>query len=103
MTSAKVSVRPNTDPPPRAPAERAPALSALDEMLERLESVTDAGRRHLMSKILTVLTAHPLASAPCFVALFEDMRREALKPAPDGRVFARAARPLVATLETTGA
>ena len=91
-------------PPPPGPApdsgpHAAGALSAVHEMLERLESVTDAGRQHLMIKIVTVLDAHPLAGAdPCIRARVADLRREAAKVAPDGVSFANVARPLVGLL-----
>jgi hypothetical protein len=73
-------------------------LAAIDEMLARLESVTNAGQRHLMQKIVSALVAHPLAaSAGAFViASFEDLRREVSKAAPDGGAFERATRTLIA-------
>ena len=81
------------------PAGNGRTLGAVNEMLERLDTVTDAGRQHLMSKIVAVLSAHPLASAdPCVRAQVADLRREAGKPAPDGASFAGVARPLLAAL-----
>jgi len=92
---------------PEIPAPLAPAaglasgraLGAVGEMLERLDSVTDAGRRHLMAKIVTVLSAHPRASAdPGVGARVADLRREADKPAPDGPWFVGVARPILSIL-----
>jgi len=92
---------------PEGPAPLAPSpgvdsgrvLGAVGEMLERLDSVTDAGRRHLMAKIVTVLSAHPLASAdPGVGARVADLRREADKPAPDGPWFVGVARPILSLL-----
>jgi hypothetical protein len=88
------------------PARRSPApaavpegtLAAIHDMLERLESVTDAGRQHLMSKIVAVLAAHPRAADPPVAASVENLRREARKAVPDGSTFVRLAGPLVVTL-----
>jgi hypothetical protein len=88
----------------RSPAEGRPpatgrgdgALAAIDEMLDRLETVTHAGQQHLMAKIVAVLTAHPsiTAGGPFVAARVEDLRREAGKAAPDGSAFASATRAL---------
>lgn len=74
-------------------------LATIDEMIERLETVTDAGRQHLMSKIVSGLVSHPAAAtAPVVAARVEVLRREAERAAPDGNAFTRIARPLVALL-----
>jgi hypothetical protein len=80
----------------RHPGRADGALAAIDEMLDRLETVTHAGRQHLMTKIVSVLTSHPvIASGGPFIAeRVEDLRREAGKAAPDGYAFARATRAL---------
>jgi len=72
------------------------ALAAIDEMLDRLETVTHAGQQHLMAKIVAVLTSHPVIAAggPFIAERVEDLRREAGKAAPDGGAFARATRAL---------
>jgi hypothetical protein len=96
--SSSVPLRPPAPAPDSGP-HGAGALEAVHEMLERLESVTDAGRQHLMLKIVTVLDAHPMAGAdPCIRARVADLRREAGKAAPDGVSFANVARPLVSLL-----
>ena len=56
------------------------------QVLERLETVTRAGQRHLMNKIVAVLTSHPLiaAAGPFVAARVDDLRRDAEEAAPDG-------------------
>jgi len=80
------------------------ALAAINEMLERLETVTRAGQRHLMNKILAVLTSHPLitAAGPFIADRVDDLRREAEKAAPDGGAFTRATRALFTTARILG-
>jgi hypothetical protein len=75
-------------------------IMVLDEMLDLLESLTNAGQRYMMEKILTVLGAHPGAMAGgSFVARrLEDLRREAGKAAPDGDAFGHTARAVLATI-----
>jgi hypothetical protein len=75
------------------------ALLAIDEMLERLATVTNAGRQHLMEKIVNLMVRHPsvTAGAPFLASRIEDLRRQARKAAPDGDAFASATRTLLAT------
>jgi hypothetical protein len=88
-------------PPPVIPTWCAEsALIVVEEMLERLETVTLAGRQHLMGKIVTVLAAQtPPAIARALVTRrVDELRREAAKVVPDGRAFSRAARAVVAAM-----
>src|SRR5262245_34603133 len=80
------------------------ALAAIDEMLDRLETVTRAGQQHLMAKIVAVLTSHPVIAAggPFIAERVEDLRREAGKAAPDGGAFARATRALFSATRILG-
>jgi hypothetical protein len=80
-----------------APAGLDGALAAIDEMLDRLETVTHAGQQHLMAKIVSVLTAHPVIASggPVAAARIERLRQESQKTAPDFSSFARATRALL--------
>jgi hypothetical protein len=107
MTPAILALRLYPAPPPEqaapsskpGPSHRDATLAAIDEMMERLETVTDAGRQHLMSKIVSVLVSHPLAAgAPILAARVEVLRKEARRASPDGGAFTSVARPLVALL-----
>ena len=81
------------------------ALAAINEMLDRMESVTRAGQLYLMAKIVAVLTAHPLAASdgPFIGRWLDDLRREIAKTAPDGTAFAVRARGLVSLIATARA
>jgi hypothetical protein len=80
-------------------------LILLDEMLDLLKSVTRAGERHMMGKIVMVLCGHSWATAggPFVAHRLEDLRREAGKAAPDGDAFGRIARAVLATISTARA
>jgi hypothetical protein len=96
----------STTPPPHRPTARGDrALGAIDEMLDRMESVTRAGQRFLMGKIVAVLTAHPMASSggPFIGRWLDDLRREIDKTSPDGGAFAVRARALVSLMATAHA
>jgi hypothetical protein len=100
--------RPQADAEPltlRGTAGDDSTLVVLDEMLDLLKSVTRAGERHMMGKIVRVLCGHPRASAggPFIAHRLEDLRREAGKAAPDGDVFGRIARAVLATISTARA
>ena len=86
---------------PRRPAGLGDgALGAIDDMLDRLESVTRAGQQYLMHKIVGVLDAHPVAASggPFVARRLDDLRREAGKASPDGGAFALTARAMMTTL-----
>ena len=96
----------DADPLPlRGTAGDDSTLIVLDEMLDLLKSVTRAGERHMMGKIVRVLCGHPRATAggPFIARRLEDLRREAGKAAPDGDVFGRIARAVLATISTARA
>jgi hypothetical protein len=82
--------------PPRSPSDG--ALLAIDEMLERFDTVTHAGRQHLMQKIVSLLVQHPSVTAEgSFLASHVDeLRLQAGKAAPDADAFASATRRLLA-------
>ena len=75
-------------------------LLVLDEMVEILKSLTRAGQRYMMEKIVAVLCVHPgaLAAGPFVARRLEDLRREGGKAAPDGDAFGHAARAVLATI-----
>jgi len=104
MASPTPQVRTPADTRPPQARRADGALAAIDEMLDRLETVTHAGQRHLMSKIVAVLLAHPAIAAgdPLVAARVEDLRREARKSAPDGGAFARATRALFSATSIGG-
>jgi hypothetical protein len=96
----------STTAAPHLPTARGDrALGAIDEMLDRMESVTRAGQRFLMGKIVAVLTAHPMASSggPFIERWLADLRREIDKTSPDGGAFALRARALVSLMATARA
>jgi hypothetical protein len=89
---------------PTVTSPRDRALTAIDDMLDRLETVTRAGQQHLMVKIVEVLTTHPLitAAGPFVTTRLDDLRREASKAAPDGGAFAHATRALLSAARILG-
>lgn len=96
MTSPTTLAHRPAEPRVPQPGRSDGALAAIDEMLDRLETVTHAGQQHLMAKIVAMLVSHPsIAGGGPFVAeRVEDLRREAGRAAPDGSAFARATRAL---------
>jgi hypothetical protein len=78
------------------PHETHPSL--INEMLDTLGSVTNGGRPHLMRKIVTALSLHPLAKrrGSSYAGTLEALSREAHRLAPDDRSFTHAARELIA-------
>jgi hypothetical protein len=76
------------------------------EMLARLETLTAAGQRHTMSKIVSFFGAHAhRVDAHQERALAESiawLRREAERPLPDVVSFCRRAEDLIASLSPSG-
>jgi hypothetical protein len=80
-------------------------LIVLDEMVDLLKSLTWAGQRYMMEKIVAVLCVHPraVAGGPLVARCLEDLRREGGRAAPDGDAFGLTARAVLATISAVHA
>jgi hypothetical protein len=79
-------------------------------MLEKLDTLTDAGQRHLMAKVLTFIQGHVATEVPGHrehqrtpaLQLLGQLRRETERPAPDLVTFRSQAETLIALLAPLG-
>jgi hypothetical protein len=94
--------------PVSSPASRALAwqLAVMREMIATLDTLTLAGRQHLMGKIVSIIRNHVESLRDDFgrrnrkaaVEVLERLTREADCPVADVRAFSRGAESLVALL-----
>ena len=90
-------------PPLLASAASPSRLAVAREMLETLETLTNAGQRHLMAKVVTFVRGQVSAAArerPRAVAfqLLTELQRQSERPSPDLAAFRTVAETLLALL-----
>jgi hypothetical protein len=87
-----------------APAASPSRLAVAREMLETLETLTNAGQRHLMAKVVTFIGGHLATGAPgarerhAALQLLNDLKRESERPSPAVATFRRHAESLIVLL-----
>jgi hypothetical protein len=95
---------------PLLPTTSPSRLAVAREMLVTLETLTNAGQRHLMAKVVTFIEGHvatatagvrerPRAAA---LQLLGQLRRESERPSPDVATFRSRAETLIALLAPVG-
>lgn len=81
-------------------------LAIAGEMLVTLETLTNAGQRHLMAKVVTLIEGHIGTAAlaardrqrVAALQLLSQLKRECERPSPDLAAFRRHAETLIALL-----
>jgi hypothetical protein len=90
------------------PATSPSNLAVAGEMLAMLETLTNAGQRHLMAKVVTFIEGHIAKATPGVrdrqraAALLTQLRRESERPSPEVAAFRAHAERLIALLAPLG-
>jgi hypothetical protein len=91
-----------------APAPSPATLAIAGEMVGTLETLTNAGQRHLMAKVVTFIEGHLATAVPGArerqraAALLTQLKRESERPSPDVAAFRGHADTLIALLPPLG-
>jgi hypothetical protein len=111
IASPSLNVPPNRAAAPLlAPAASASRLAVAREMLDTLETLTNAGQRHLMAKVTTFIHGHVATLAPAArerprataLQLLTELKRQSERPSPDVAAFRTHAEALLALLTPLG-
>lgn len=92
--------------PPTSPSR----LAIAREMLETLETLTNAGQRHLMAKVVALVEGHIATATPgarerpraAALQVLTQLKRESERPSPEVSSFRAHAETLIALLTTLG-
>jgi hypothetical protein len=87
--------------PPTTPSTQT-HLGLVVEMLDTLDTLTVAGQRHVMGKVLRLLSPPAGGSARGIECLLADMGREAGRMAPTAATFRRRAEQVLVALAAPG-
>lgn len=90
-----------------APATSPSRLAVAREMLVTLETLTNAGQRHLMAKVVTFIEGHIATAArerlrAAALQILTQLKRESERPSPDVAAFRSHAETLIALLLPLG-
>ena len=84
-------------------------LAVAREMLDTLETLTNAGQRHLMAKVVTFIEGQISKAVPAVrerpraaALLLTELQRQSERPAPDLAAFRTHAETLIALLAPLG-
>jgi hypothetical protein len=88
--------------PPTTTPSTQPHLGLVVEMLDTLDTLTVAGQRHVMGKVLRLLSPASGRSARRIDGLLADMGREAGRMAPTAATFRRRAEEVLVALAAPG-
>jgi hypothetical protein len=111
LASLSLDAAPSRAVAPLLAAATSPSrLAVAREMLETLETLTNAGQRHLMAKVVTFIQGHVSQAAPIArerprAALFQhltELQRQAERPSPDLAAFRSHAQALLGLLAPLG-